>query len=129
MPLDAFVGEAGKNAERIALIPDTRANESVIDIGPQTARLWSEKIKKAPFVLWNGPLGLYESGYNDGTDALAAALAAAKVPAVIGGGDTAAAVEKYNFDPALVFVSTGGGAMLQFLVDGTLVGIEALSWG
>ncbi len=126
MPTDAFVAELGHNAERIALIPDTRANESVIDIGPETAALWSEKIKKASFVLWNGPMGLYESGYADGTNALARALAESGVPAVVGGGDTAAAVEKYTFNPEKVFISTGGGAMLEFLVNGTLPGIEAL---
>ena len=127
IPTDAFVAETGRNAERIASIADTRANESIIDIGPQTAALWSEKIKKASFVLWNGPMGLYETGYSDGTDALARALAQSGVPAVVGGGDTAAAVEKYKFDPEKVFISTGGGAMLQFLVNGTLPGIEALT--
>jgi len=126
VPTDAFVAEAGRNAERIASIADTRANEAVIDIGPQTAAAWSEKIKEASFILWNGPMGLYETGYSDGTDALAQTLAESKIPAVVGGGDTTAAVEKYKFDPARVFISTGGGAMLQFLVDGTLPGIEAL---
>jgi phosphoglycerate kinase len=127
VPTDAFFVEIGEHTERVSSIADTRANESVIDIGPQTSALWSEKIKNAPFVLWNGPLGMYEDGYADGTDTLAQALADSKAQAVIGGGDTAAAVEKYKFDPARVFVSTGGGAMLQFLVDGTLPGIEALA--
>lgn len=126
VPTDAIFGEMGSNAERSANVVDIRANESIIDIGPQTAALWSEKIKKAPFVLWNGPVGMYENGYADGTNMLAQTLADSKVPAVVGGGDTTAAIEKYHFDPALVFESTGGGAMLQFLVDGTLPGIDAL---
>jgi len=126
VPTDAFLGDTRHNTERVALIPDTRATEMVIDIGPQTATAWSEKIKNSSFVLWNGPVGLYEKGYADGTDALAQALAKAGVAAVIGGGDTAAAVEHFKFDSARVFVSTGGGAMLQFLTDGTLPGIEAL---
>jgi phosphoglycerate kinase len=127
VPTDAVFSEVSSNAERIGSVVDIRANEAVIDIGPQTAALWSDKIKKAPFVLWNGPMGLYEKGYADGTDALAQTLAESKVPAVVGGGDTAAAVEKYNFDPEKVFVSTGGGAMLEFLTAGTLPGIEALT--
>ena len=69
---------------------------------------------------------MYEQGYSDGTDILAAALAASGTRAVVGGGDTAAAVSKQNFDLAKVFISTGGGAMLEFLANGTLPGIEAL---
>lgn len=126
IPTDAFVGEAGANAERVALVPDVRAAESIIDIGPQTAALWAGIISKAPFVLWNGPMGLYEKGYSDGTEALAQALAHSGARAVVGGGDTAAAIDKFKLDPAKVFVSTGGGAMLEFLVNGTLPGIEAL---
>jgi len=127
VPTDAIFSEVDSNAERSGSVVDIRTNESVIDIGPTTAALWSEKIKKAPFVLWNGPVGMYETGYADGTNVLAQTLADSKVPAVVGGGDTTAAIEKYHFDPALVFASTGGGAMLQFLVDGTLPGIEALA--
>jgi len=75
MPQDAVFAEVGSNAERTSFVPDIRANESIIDIGPQTAALWCEEISKAPFVLWNGPMGLYEKGYGDGTDALASTLA------------------------------------------------------
>ena len=126
VPTDAIFAESGSNAERSGLVVDIRANESIIDIGPATAKRWADKISQVPFVLWNGPMGIYEQGYCDGTDALAAALTASGVPAVVGGGDTAAAVEKFKFDPQKVFVSTGGGAMLDFLVDGTLPAIEAL---
>lgn len=126
VPQDVVVVEGEANAERTAFVADIRRNERVVDIGPHTAHAWSEKLSKASFVLWNGPMGIYEEGYADGTDALAAALVASGVWAVIGGGDTAAAVRKYKFDPAKVFISTGGGAMLQFLTEGTLPGIEAL---
>jgi len=83
-------------------------------------------VSRAPFVLWNGPLGVYEEGYRDGTDAVASSLAGAKVHAVVGGGDTIAALSKHSFDPAKVFLSTGGGAMLEFLARGTLPGLEPL---
>src|SRR3989338_7645001 len=126
IPDDAIFAESGSNAERSGLVVDIRTNESIIDIGPATAKGWAEKISKAPFVLWNGPMGIYEQGYCDGTDALAAALAASGVAAVVGGGDTIAAISKQTFDPQKVFVSTGGGAMLEFLTAGTLPGIEAL---
>ncbi len=126
IPNDMFVIEEGGSAERISRVSDIRSTEKVIDVGPQTAAAWAAKIEAAPFVLWNGPLGVYEKGFKDGTDALAEALAKTKARAVVGGGDTAAAVEKYQFDPARVFVSTGGGAMLEYLADGTLPGVEAL---
>ncbi len=126
IPEDAIFAESGSNAERSGFVVDIRANESVIDLGPATSKRWAEKVSKAPFVLWNGPMGIYERGYRDGTDVLAAQLVRSGVPAVVGGGDTAAAVSKFSFDPQKVFVSTGGGAMLQFLADGTLLGLEAL---
>lgn len=126
IPEDAIFAESGSNSERSGFVVDIRANESIIDIGPTTSKRWAEKISKAPFVLWNGPMGIYEQGYRDGTDVLAAQLVHSGKLAVVGGGDTAAAVSKFSFDTQKVFVSTGGGAMLQFLADGTLPAIEAL---
>jgi phosphoglycerate kinase len=126
VPSDAIFLQVGSNAERSGLVVDIRTTEKVIDIGPVTAKSWADKVSQAPFVLWNGPLGIYEKGYSDGTDAVAAALVQGSAQALVGGGDTAAAIEKQAFDPSRVFVSTGGGAMLQFLADGTLPGIEAL---
>ncbi len=127
IPSDAIYGEEGGTAERSGLVVDIRATESLIDIGPQTIAAWSKRVAEAPFVLWNGPLGFYERGYADGTQAIAEALARSGAKAVVGGGDTAAALGKFAFDADKVFVSTGGGAMLQFLSDGTLPGIEALT--
>jgi phosphoglycerate kinase len=97
------------------------------DIGPKTRAAWAAEIQKAAFVLWNGPVGMYEkSEYSGGTNALAEALVNAGVRAVIGGGDTDEALAKVHFDPEKVFISTGGGATLEFLADGTLPGIEVL---
>ena len=101
--------------------------EHMLDIGPQTQAAWAGEIIAAPFVLWNGPMGIYEKEeFARGTDALAAALAKVTGNAVIGGGDTAAAIARFTFDPSRIFISTGGGAMLEFLIKGTLPGIEAL---
>ncbi len=124
-PMDAVV-MSGPGAEREAIIVDIRAEERIIDIGPATSALWAEKIAAAPFVLWNGPMGIYEEGYVDGTDMLAEALSKSPARAVVGGGDTIAALTKHTFDTQKVFVSTGGGAMLDFLTHGTLPGLEAL---
>jgi phosphoglycerate kinase len=100
--------------------------EGMFDIGPKAKDAWVQEVKSARFVLWNGPVGWYEKGYGEATYALAQALADSGVEAVIGGGDTAAALAAYHFDPEKVFISTGGGATLEFLVGGTLPGIEAL---
>ena len=100
--------------------------EKIVDIGPQTGAEWARVIAEQHFILWNGPMGMYEFGKTAGTDKLAEALVSNKILAVIGGGDTAAALEKISFDSEKVFVSTGGGAMLQFLADGTLPGLEPL---
>lgn len=126
VPMDAVFGQHGVDVERVGGVVDIRKDEELIDIGPHTAEGWADKIVQAPFVLWNGPMGVYERGFSSGTDALAAALSQSAGKAIVGGGDTAAAVEKYQFDKARVFVSTGGGAMLQFLTDGTLPGLEPL---
>lgn len=98
----------------------------LLDIGPKTRTAWVEEISKAPFVLWNGPLGWYEKGYTESTQAIAEAIISNSVRAVLGGGDTINALKQFQFDPAKVFISTGGGAMLEFLTTGTLAGIAAL---
>lgn len=126
MATDAYFGEEGKKIERVSTIADIRAHERIVDIGPITAGQWSERVSQAPFVVWNGPMGIYEDGFRAGTDALATALAQSQARAVVGGGDTIAALSKCSFDPARVFISTGGGAMLEFLANGTLPAIEAL---
>lgn len=123
-PLDVVAEFEG--VARNAFPADVRTKEQIVDIGEKTASYWSELISQAPFVLWNGPVGVYENGRTQGTDALAGALVKSTAHAVIGGGDTAAAVSKISFDAHRIFISTGGGAMLEFLTEGTLPGIEAL---
>lgn len=124
-PEDAyFVG--GSMDGRSSFVTDTRSDEKIVDIGPTTALAWAKEIENATFVLWNGTMGAYEDGYTEGTDALAGAIVASNVSAVIGGGDTTAAISKFKFDPAKVFISSGGGAMLEFLANGTLPALEVL---
>jgi phosphoglycerate kinase len=123
---DAVIEVVGSKDSRTGLVVDVRANERIVDVGPVTAAAWAQVAEDAPFILWNGPLGIYEEGYTGASDLVAKAVSRSGGRAVVGGGDTAAAIKKYSVDPARVFVSTGGGAMLQFLTDGTLPGIEAL---
>jgi len=102
---------------------------SALDANTETLEVLGEKIKEAKFILWNGPLGNYEKGFVAGTVALARMLAESKAKVIVGGGDTLAVVKdeiKENIS-SHGFVSTSGGAMLDFLASGTLPGIEALA--
>ena len=125
----ALAKEYAPTKETTLLPQDGTPNlKDMLDIGPQTQEAWSNEIKKAAFVLWNGPMGMYEKPeYTRGTDALAKALIESGCRAVIGGGDTEAAIQQFKFDPNRIFVSTGGGAMLEFLANGgTLPALEGL---
>lgn len=124
IPTDVVADKGGES--RIASADTVHPDERIADIGPETLALWQEKVRGAKFVLWNGPLGIYEKGYRESTERLAQTLAESGVRAVVGGGDTIAALARMNFDPKKVFVSTGGGAMLEFLAKGTLPGLEPL---
>jgi phosphoglycerate kinase len=126
MPDDVRV-EGGAQGVRVSQTADVRSDERIIDIGTMTENDWSQEIARASFVLWNGPMGVYEKGYVEGTDALARALVSASCKAVIGGGDTEASLKKFTFDAQRIFVSTGGGAMLACITNGgSLPALDAL---
>lgn len=110
----------------VAELGQVRPNEVILDHGPKTSALLCDLVHSAKTVLWNGPLGNYERGFTDATDALAHAIAESGAHSIVGGGDTVAAIEKRGLLPHFSFVSTGGGAMLEFLAHGTLPGIAAL---
>lgn len=101
-------------------------DDRILDAGPATISMLSEKIRQSKFILWNGPLGDYEKGFREGTVELAKAIAKSEAKSIIGGGDTLAIVSKLNLEKKFSFVSTGGGAMLDFLANETLPGIEVL---
>ncbi len=133
LPVDSLVipasaqGTMAARAEaRIAPQGQVRSDEVILDHGPGTIALFSNLAQKAKTVLWNGPLGNYENGFVDATDAFARAVAGSGAHSVVGGGDTVASIEGLGLLPRFSFVSTGGGAMLDFLAKGTLPGIEAL---
>jgi phosphoglycerate kinase len=128
LPLDARVARRGERAQnaRVAALDDIRPDEMILDHGPATEALLASVAGKARSILWNGPLGNYENGFTQATDALAAAVAKSGARSVVGGGDTIAAIEALHILDKFSFVSTGGGAMLDFLAAGTLPGIAAL---
>lgn len=111
---------------RTAELEQVRPDEVILDHGPKTIALLANLTKKAKTVLWNGPLGNYENGFVRATDSLARAIAASKAHSVVGGGDTVASIETLGLLPHFSFVSTGGGAMLDFLASGSLPGIAVL---
>lgn len=113
--------------DKISLPDDTiTEGTKIMDAGPITIENLRQKIMNAQLILWNGPLGAYERGYRTATLELARMIAESRKESIIGGGDTLAAVTELNIFDKFSFVSTGGGAMLDFLSSGTLPGIEAL---
>ncbi len=133
LPMDSLViparllGTTNVQLEaRIAPAGQVRSDEIILDHGPGTVALLSNLAQKAKTILWNGPLGNYENGFINATDAFARAIASSNAYSVVGGGDTVASIEGLGLLPRFSFVSTGGGAMLDFLATGTLPGIDAL---
>lgn len=97
------------------------------DIGPKSVALFTDYINKAATIVWNGPMGVFEeTEYATGTKEVALAVLASHARKIIGGGDTIAAMNQFGLLDQFDFVSTGGGAMLEYLSEGTLVGLEAL---
>lgn len=99
---------------------------TALDVDDTTIVNCKLKIENSNFILWNGPVGNYENGYKEGTLKLAKILAESRKEVVVGGGDTLAAIKELGLEDKFSFVSTAGGAMLDFLAQGTLPGIEAL---
>jgi phosphoglycerate kinase len=103
------------------------ADEMILDIGPASARVVADVVAAAGTVIWNGPLGVFEfDAFGGGTKALAAAIAKSPAFSIAGGGDTLAAIEKYGIEREVSYISTGGGAFLEFVEGKTLPAVAAL---
>lgn len=124
LPVDVEVIKNSKS--RFTKPNEIMPDESIVDIGLQTVELLKDLINKASFILWNGPLGKYEDGFGGATEEILKIISKSKAKSVIGGGDTTALISKLKIEDKLGFVSTGGGATLDFLSKGTLPGIRVL---
>ncbi|CAM4409793.1 phosphoglycerate kinase [Stenotrophomonas lactitubi] len=103
-------------------------DDLILDIGPQTAGQYAQLIQKAGTVVWNGPVGVFEfEAFSKGTEALARAIASSPAFSIAGGGDTLAAVDKFDIAQQVSYISTGGGAFLEFLEGKTLPAVAALA--
>jgi phosphoglycerate kinase len=133
LPIDIVVADGFSDSAQTNVVPRNGMpiGWEGIDIGPDTRKLYSEKISKAGTVIWNGPVGVFEiEPFSHGTRAIAEALASATkqgTTSVIGGGDTAAAVVKMNCADAMTHISTGGGASLECMGGRVLPGVAALT--
>jgi len=129
MPVDVVVAtEFSANATAtVRLVHEVKEDEMILDIGPETAASYAELIAKAGTVVWNGPVGVFEyDAFGNGTETLARAIAASPAFSIAGGGDTLAAVEKYGIAKDVSYISTGGGAFLEFLEGKELPAVTAL---
>ncbi len=121
---DSFAADAQSRIVPADAIP---AGWMGLDIGPETQKLFGEAVKNAGTVIWNGPMGVFEfPAFAKGTEAVAAAMAECKGVTVVGGGDSASAIEKMGYGDKVTHVSTGGGASLEFMEGKTLPGVACL---
>jgi 3-phosphoglycerate kinase len=129
LPVDNLVGKEFKNDTESQVVPSNAIPDGWMgmDIGPETVKQYSEVIKKAKTVVWNGPMGVFEfANFANGTKEVARAVAESGAISIIGGGDSAAAVEQLGFADKITHISTGGGASLEFLEGKVLPGIDVL---
>ncbi|WP_342540928.1 phosphoglycerate kinase [Heyndrickxia sp. FSL K6-6286] len=131
MPVDVVVADDFSDSanKKVVSIDEIPADWEALDIGPKTIELYRDVVRESKLVIWNGPMGVFElDSFANGTKGVAAALAEApNTYSVIGGGDSAAAVEKFNLADKMSHISTGGGASLEFMEGKTLPGVAALN--
>jgi phosphoglycerate kinase len=129
VPTDVVVAnEFAASAEAdVKPVNEIAADEMVLDIGPDTAEAFAESLKEAGTIVWNGPVGVFEfDQFGEGTRILAEAIAESSAFSIAGGGDTLAAVDKYGIADRVSYISTGGGAFLEFLEGKTLPAVAML---
>lgn len=130
LPTDGVIADAVAENQKTAIvsIDAIPADKMSLDIGPETIKTFTSIVKEAKTVVWNGPMGVFEiKEFSNGTLALAKAMAECQGTTIIGGGDSAAAVEQAGYKEQMTHVSTGGGASLEFLEGKELPGIAAIT--
>ena len=129
LPVDVVVSKEFKadSPSQVVNVSGIKADDLALDIGPQSAALFAEKIASSQTVIWNGPMGVFEMDqFSKGTEKIAQAMAQCQGTTIVGGGDSVAAVEKMGVATNLTHISTGGGASLEFLEGKVLPGVAAL---
>jgi phosphoglycerate kinase len=129
LPVDVVVAKefAESATATVKLVADVAADDMILDIGPQTARQFAELLKSSKTILWNGPVGVFEfDQFGNGTKVLAEAIAASPAFSIAGGGDTLAAIDKYAVADKISYISTGGGAFLEFVEGKVLPAVAVL---
>ncbi len=129
LPVDVVVAkEFAESAEAtVKAIADVADDDMILDIGPKTAAMFGEMLKASQTILWNGPVGVFEfDQFGNGTKVLAQAIAQSPAFSIAGGGDTLAAIDKYGVAEQISYISTGGGAFLEFVEGKVLPAVEVL---
>jgi phosphoglycerate kinase len=129
LPIDVVCGKEFDEATAAITKPiaDVEADDMIMDVGPETSKQLNEMIAKANTILWNGPLGVFEfDQFSSGTRSLAKAIADSSAFSIAGGGDTIAAISKFNVENKISYISTGGGAFLEYLEGKKLPAIAIL---
>lgn len=129
LPVDVVVAkEFAESAEAtVKAIADVADDDMILDIGPKTAAIFGEMLKASQTILWNGPVGVFEfDQFGNGTKVLAQAIAQSPAFSIAGGGDTLAAIDKYGVAEQISYISTGGGAFLEFVEGKVLPAVEVL---
>jgi phosphoglycerate kinase len=129
LPVDVVVAKefAASAPATVKAAKDVAADEMILDIGPQSARALAAALGQAGTILWNGPVGVFEfDAFAKGTETLARAIAQSKAYSIAGGGDTVAAINKFGIADKVSYISTAGGAFLEFLEGKTLPAVAAL---
>jgi phosphoglycerate kinase len=127
LPVDVVVSDSLEGPGTVKGVEAVRAEDMILDIGPKTAQAYAEEIAKAGTIVWNGPVGVFEKdAFAKGTEAIAEAIARSKAFSIAGGGDTVAAVNKFGVAKDIDYISTAGGAFLEFLEGKKLPAVEAL---
>ena len=130
LPEDVIVSKefAASAVAQVRNISDVAADEMILDIGPATARAWAQQLLDAKTILWNGPVGVFEfDQFGEGTRVLAEAVAQSQGFSIAGGGDTLAAIDKYSVTQGVSYISTGGGAFLEFVEGKVLPAVDVLA--
>jgi len=129
VPVDVVVADefSATAQARVKRVDEVGESELILDIGPETSRRFAQIVAKAGTVIWNGPVGVFEfDQFGGGTRALAEAIADSAAFSIAGGGDTLAAIDKYGVADRISYISTGGGAFLEFVEGKTLPGVAVL---